>query len=172
MNRSPVCADGSPPYSTTQPDASADRIQRQWSTYVPVARWPGKDAVDVDERGQSASSCAPARPCPPPFLRGALRADGGRDSTRPAAMIRTKDDIIRARELPVIIGETDRFGEAVVRIPDRPCYPISTLDDDPQVADGGAVTMRRPGVAVRMLTSGTTGRRSGSTSPTTCWRTA
>lgn len=73
---------------------------------------------------------------------------------------RTRADII-ALKLPLIVGEPDDVEKLVTPTPGTSVVMISHLGDPPQLTavgerseDGDAV---RPGVAVRMLTSGTTG---------------
>jgi long-chain acyl-CoA synthetase len=68
---------------------------------------------------------------------------------------RTRADV-EALDLPFIVGERDDLASVVTAGPTL--VSISSLSDEPEVtaaSDGGAVA--RPGVAVRMLTSGTTG---------------
>ena len=70
---------------------------------------------------------------------------------------RTKADI-EALQLPVIIGDSDDLAKLVGQPPDSTVISISALNADPDVLQ--AAERRdagRPGVAVRMLTSGTTG---------------
>jgi acyl-coenzyme A synthetase/AMP-(fatty) acid ligase len=72
---------------------------------------------------------------------------------------RTKADAARLR-LPMIVGEPDDLATLVTSSADMTLVSISGAAAEPEViavSEGGADNEVRPGVAVRMLTSGTTG---------------
>src|SRR4029077_10982234 len=64
---------------------------------------------------------------------------------------------IEALALPVIIGSPDDLASLVGAAPGSTVISLSALDEEPQVSAGNGHDATRPGVAVRMLTSGTTG---------------
>ncbi|WP_370483620.1 class I adenylate-forming enzyme family protein [Mycobacterium sp. pUA109] len=68
---------------------------------------------------------------------------------------RTRADIAALR-LPVIIGAPDDLAQLITPSSATRVVSLSGLTDEPQVTAGGTEA-RRPGVAVWMLTSGTTG---------------
>lgn len=71
---------------------------------------------------------------------------------------RTRADIAALR-LPVIIGEPDDLAQLVTPTPDMTVLSISDVTGQPQVVEASesSADASRPGVAVWMLTSGTTG---------------
>jgi acyl-CoA synthetase (AMP-forming)/AMP-acid ligase II len=70
---------------------------------------------------------------------------------------RTREDIAALR-LPLIVGEPEDLAALVAPAPGTTTVPISGLLDDPGApVQADAVPACTPGVAVRMLTSGTTG---------------
>ncbi len=139
------------------PDASAIEYDAQWSTYGQVDALARQIASLVDDRGQ-VGMLLRNRPAHVAAFLGVLLAGGTVVVINPSrGDDRTKDDIT-ALELPVIIGETDDLANLVGPGSESTVLSISTLDAEPQpVSAGGRHSAARPGVAVRMLTSGTTG---------------
>jgi acyl-CoA synthetase (AMP-forming)/AMP-acid ligase II len=132
-----------------QPGAAAIEYDGQWSTWGQVAELANRiAAVGETEVGMLLRN----RPAHVAALLGVLVGGGTVVTINPSrGDDRTRVDIA-ALDLPMIIGEPDDLASMV---PDGPmAIPISDLDAAPQVSSSGA---GRPGVAVRMLTSGTTG---------------
>ncbi len=139
------------------PDASAIEYDGQWSTYGQVGALAGQIASLVNDRGQ-VGMLLRNRPAHVAAFLGVLLAGGTVVVINPSrGDDRTKDDIT-ALELPVIIGGADDLAKLVPPGSGSTVVSISTLDDEPElVAAGAGRDAARPGVAVRMLTSGTTG---------------
>jgi long-chain acyl-CoA synthetase len=137
------------------PDAAAIEYDGQWSTWREVAGLAqaikalvvGQHQVGILLRNKPAHVAS--------FL-GVLLAGGTVVVINPSrGDDRTRADI-EALDLPFIVGEPDDLASLVTAGPTL--VSISSLTDEPEVTaagDGGAVA--RPGVAVRMPTSGTTG---------------
>ena len=142
-----------------QPDAPAVEYDGQWSTWGQV----GELAQQIgslrrhaaDRRSEFCYATAPRTS--PRCSACCWPAAPSSSSTRPAATTAPKPTSIELA-LPVIIGEPDdlRLGGAA-RAPT--VVSISTSATEPKVTAAGhrRRTPGRPGVAVRMLTSGTTG---------------
>jgi len=139
------------------PDASAIEFDRQWFPYRQIAALAGDLAATVDGRGQVGIMLRNRPEFVAAFL-GVLLAGGTVVVINPSrGDDRTKADIA-ALDLPVIIGTTDDLTNLVPPQSDSRLLSVSALDAPPHaVADGGRAAAERPGVAVRMLTSGTTG---------------
>lgn len=138
------------------PEASAIEFDGQWFTYGQVGALARHIASSVDHRGQ-VGMLLRNRPAHVAALLGVLLAGGSVVVLNPSrGDDRTTSDIA-ALELPVIIGESsdltlvgDGSGATVVS--------ISELAAEAQmVRTGSGHDAVRPDVAVRMLTSGTTG---------------
>src|SRR5258708_27399762 len=138
-----------------QPDAAAIEYDGQWSTWREVAGLAqaiktlvvGQHQVGILLRNKPAHVAS--------FL-GVLLAGGSVIVINPSrGDDRTRADV-EALDLPFIVGERDDLASLVTAGPRL--VSIWSLTDEPEVTaagDGGAAF--RPGVAVRMLTSGTTG---------------
>jgi acyl-CoA synthetase (AMP-forming)/AMP-acid ligase II len=133
-----------------QPDAAAIEYDGQWSTWGRIAQVADRIAsVGETEVGMLLRN----RPAHVAALLGVLLGGGTVVTINPSR----GDDRIRADiealTLPVVIGEPD---DLTAPVPNGPILlPLSGLTVPPGVtAASGA---GRPGVAVRMLTSGTTG---------------
>jgi acyl-CoA synthetase (AMP-forming)/AMP-acid ligase II len=138
-----------------QPDAAAIEYDGQWSTWREVAGLAqaikalvgGQHQVGILLRNKPAHVAS--------FL-GVLLAGGTVVVINPSrGDDRTRADV-EALDLPFIVGERDDLASLVTAGPTL--VSISRLTEEPEVTaagDGGAAF--RPGVAVRMLTSGTTG---------------
>ena len=132
-----------------EPTASAIEYDGQWSTWGQVAELANRiAAVGETEVGMLLRN----RPAHVGALLGVLLGGGTVVTINPSrGDDRTRADIT-ALDLPVVIGEPDDLASMVPA--GATAIPISGLDAAPQVPAPGA---GRAGVAVRMLTSGTTG---------------
>jgi long-chain acyl-CoA synthetase len=132
-----------------QPGAAAIEYDGQWSTWRQVAGLANRiAAVGEIEVGMLLRN----RPVHVGALLGVLLGGGTVVTINPSrGDDRTRADIT-ALDLPVVVGEPDDLASMVPAGPTP--IPISGLDAVPQVPAPGA---GRAGVAVRMLTSGTTG---------------
>jgi len=137
-----------------QPDATAIEYDGRWSTWREItalvehirALEVGQRQVGILLRNKPAHVAA--------FL-GVLLGGGTVVVINPSrGDDRTRGDI-EALELPFIIGEPDDLASLVPAGPTQ--VSISSLDAPPRVTAGAGDDVGRPGVAVRMLTSGTTG---------------
>jgi long-chain acyl-CoA synthetase len=137
-----------------QPGDAAIEYDGQWSTWRQIAGLAGAiKALEVGQRqvgillrNKSAHVAA--------FL-GVLLGGGTVVVINPSrGDDRTRADI-EALDLPFIVGERDDLANLVPAGPTL--VSISGLTDEPQVTAGGGGDAGRAGVAVRMLTSGTTG---------------
>jgi long-chain acyl-CoA synthetase len=139
------------------PDASAIEYGGQWSTYGQVGAPARHIASLVHGRGQIGMLLR-NRPVHVAAFLGVLLA-GGTVVVINASRgdERTRADIA-ALELPVIIGDADDLTALVGPNSESTVIPVSTLAAEPEpTAVGAGRAALRPGVAVRMLTSGTTG---------------
>ncbi len=139
------------------PDASAVEYDGQWSRYADLAGFARRIEALVESRGQIGMLLR-NRPAHIAAFLGVLLAGGTVVVINPSrGDDRTRADIA-ALDLPAIIGATDDVANLVEQASGPSVIAISTLDDDPQVTDmGKGHDAVRPDVAVRMLTSGTTG---------------
>jgi long-chain acyl-CoA synthetase len=138
-----------------QPDAAAIDYDGQWSTWREVAQLA--QAINAVVIGQhQVGILLRNKPAHVASFLGVLLAGGTVVVINPSrGDDRTRADV-EALDLPFIVGERDDLASLVTAGPTL--VSISGLTDEPEVtaaSDGGAVA--RPGVAVRMLTSGTTG---------------
>jgi acyl-CoA synthetase (AMP-forming)/AMP-acid ligase II len=137
------------------PSASAIEYDGQWSTWRDVARLAeAVNALGVGQR--QVGILLRNRPAHVATFLGVLLGGGTVVVINPSRGDgRTRADI-EALDLPFIVGERDDLTKLVTAGPTL--VSISSLSDEPEVtgaSDGG--TAGRTGVAVRMLTSGTTG---------------
>jgi long-chain acyl-CoA synthetase len=131
-----------------QPDGAAIEYNGRWSTWAEITEFANRIASVVDtEVGMLLRN----RPAHVAALLGVLLGGGTVVTINPSRGDRTRADIA-ALDLPVVIGEPDDLAAMVPKGPTA--IPISDLDTAPHVPATGT---GRPGVAVRMLTSGTTG---------------
>jgi long-chain acyl-CoA synthetase len=136
-----------------QTDADAIEYDGEWSTWGQIA--------DAANRIASVTGQAQVgillrnRPAHVAALLGVLIAGGTVVTVNPSrGDDRTRADIA-SLDVPVIIGEPD---DLATLVPVGPTVvSISGLSTRPEVTAGQAPTGASPGVAVRMLTSGTTG---------------
>ena len=139
------------------PDAFAIEYDGQWSTFGQVGTLARHIEPLVDGRGQ-VGMLLRNRPAHVAAFLGVLLAGGTVVVINPSrGDDRTRADIA-ALELPVIIGDPEDLAKLVGHESGSTLIAIATLDDEPQQApNGNGHAAARPGVAVRMLTSGTTG---------------
>jgi long-chain acyl-CoA synthetase len=132
-----------------QPDGAAIEYDGRWSTWGQVAGLANRIAsLDASEVGMLLRN----RPAHVGAVLGVLLGGGTVVTINPSrGDDRTRADIA-ALQLPVIVGEPDDLASMVPAGPTA--IALSGLDAAPQVP---APSAGRPGVAVRMLTSGTTG---------------
>jgi acyl-CoA synthetase (AMP-forming)/AMP-acid ligase II len=139
------------------PDASAIEYDRSWSTYGDLAMLARRIEGVVADRGQ-VGMVLRNRPAHIAAFLGVLLAGGTVVVINPSrGDDRTTADVA-ALDLPVIIGGTDDLAKSVGMQSGSTVVSISTLDAEPDLSHAGdGHNDGRPDVAVRMLTSGTTG---------------
>ncbi len=139
------------------PDQSAIEYDGQWFTYGQVGALARQVATSVSGRGQ-VGMLLRNRPAHVAAFLGVLLASGSVVVINPSrGDDRTKNDIV-ALDLPVIIGDADDLARLVGPASGSTLISIRGLDTEPQtVSNGVGRDAVRPDVAVRMLTSGTTG---------------
>jgi long-chain acyl-CoA synthetase len=134
-----------------QPDASAIEYDGRWSTWRQVAELANRMAsVGETEVGMLLRN----KPTHVAALLGVLLGGGTVVTINPSrGDDRTRTDIA-ALDLPFVVGEPDDLAALVPAGPTA--IAISEVDAAPPTPPA-TPTVGRPGVAVRMLTSGTTG---------------
>ena len=132
-----------------QPDAAAIEYEGQWSTWRQVAELANRvAAVGEAEVGMLLRN----KPAQVAALLGVLLGGGTVVTINPSRGEERTSADITALDLPVVLGEP---ADLASMVPAGPlAVPITSLNAAAQVAAGGP---GRPGVGVRMLTSGTTG---------------
>jgi long-chain acyl-CoA synthetase len=144
-----------------RPDAHAIEYEGQWISWARVNAMAHHIAGLVADHGAEVGMMLRNRPGQVAAFLGVLLGGGTVVVINPSrGDERTKADIAGLR-LPLIIGEFHDLTTLVPPTTDAATVAISARLDDPQ---GGCSTISpvpetepRPGVAVRMLTSGTTG---------------
>lgn len=139
------------------PGASAIECDGSWFTYGDLAALTRRIEAVVSDRGQ-VGMVLRNRPAHIAAFLGVLLAGGTVVVFNPSrGDDRTTADIT-ALGLPVIIGGTDDLARVVGGQSGSTVVSISALDAEPElVSTGDGRNNARPDVAVRMLTSGTTG---------------
>ncbi len=139
------------------PDKPAIEYDGQWSTYGQVGTLARRIASSVGGRGQ-VGMLLRNRPTHVAALLGVMLAGGTVVVVNPSrGDDRTRDDIA-SLDLPVIIGEPSDLAALVDPASGPTVLALCDLDRAPQtVAPGESRVSAKPDVAVRMLTSGTTG---------------
>jgi acyl-CoA synthetase (AMP-forming)/AMP-acid ligase II len=139
------------------PDASAIEYDGHWFTYGQIGMLARRVATMAADRGQ-VGMLLRNRPTHVAAFLGVLLAGGSVVVINPSrGDERTKADIT-ALDLPLIIGDPDDLTKLVGPSAGSTVISLSVLDAEPQlVAVGDGHRATRSGVAVRMLTSGTTG---------------
>lgn len=145
------------------PAADAVEFEGRWRTWGALADTAAQVAALVDRPGTEVGILLRNRPASVGLLLGVLRAGGCVVTINPGrGRDRTRDDIA-ALDLPLVAGEPDDLADLVpsdaraARVAATDLGAPITVGPGPA---GGAATRAddgRPGVAVRMLTSGTTG---------------
>jgi long-chain acyl-CoA synthetase len=138
------------------PDAPAIEYEGQWFSWAQLGAQARHIATVVNDGGL-VGILLRNTPAHVAALLGVLLAGGTVVVINPSrGDDRTKNDIEDLR-LPVVIGNTDDLTTLAGQASGSTVISMSTLDDDPRVTRGDGRNAGRPGVAVRMLTSGTTG---------------
>ncbi len=140
-----------------QPDARAIEYQGQWISWHQVGDAARRVASSLpDGAGSEVGMLLRNRPGQVAAFLGVLLGGGTVVTINPSrGDERTRADIV-ALQLPLIIGGPDDL--AALAGPGTPTLAISDLSDAvAQPARPTTAPASRPGVAVRMLTSGTTG---------------
>ena len=138
-------------------DASAIECDGSWLRYGDLAALARRIEAMVGDRGQ-VGMVLRNRPAHIAAFLGVLLAGGTIVVINPSrGDDRTTADIA-ALDLPVIIGGTDDLARMVGEQSRSTVVSISTPDSEPELLNtGDGRNDARPDVAVRMLTSGTTG---------------
>jgi long-chain acyl-CoA synthetase len=138
------------------PDGPAIEYEGQWFSWRQVRALARTIAASVGGRGQ-VGILLRNTPAHVAALLGVLLAGGTVVVINPSrGDDRTKADV-EALALPVIIGNSDDLATLVGPSSGSAVIAISTLDGEPRLTAGEDRVADRSGVAVRMLTSGTTG---------------
>lgn len=141
-----------------EPDAPALEYERQWFSWRQVDALAQRIAAGIGDGQPQVGIMLRNHPAQVAALLGVLRRGATVVVINPArGGERIRADVGQLA-LPLIIGEPDdlaTLGEQTATT----MVPISDLDSEPKVAatDRNGVAQPRPGIAVRMLTSGTTG---------------
>lgn len=141
-----------------RPDAPALEYEGQWMSWAQLGEL-ARTIAALSTVGARVGILLRNRPAPLAALLGVLLAEGCVVVINPSrGDDRTRADIA-ALELPVLIGEPADLAALATPTPRTTMVSISGLDQQPQVtaATAPAPDAGRPGVAVWMLTSGTTG---------------
>ena len=141
------------------PEAPAVQYDGRWYTWADVGTMTRRIAAVTRPAGQ-VGILLRNRPAHAAALLGVLLAGGCVVVINPSrGDDRTRADIA-AMALPVIIGDPDDLVALVTATPSTTTVAITDLTAPLQItaaAEAGAPAAERPGVAVWMLTSGTTG---------------
>ena len=141
-----------------EPDSPAIEFEGQWLSWRRSMTWLAGSAPSRIPERRSESCCATDPAHVAAFL-GVLTAGGCVVVINPSrGDDRTRADISALR-LPMIIGEPDDVTTLVAPSQGTTVVSMPGLRDEPRVSSGDrrGTEPNRPGVAVRMLTSGTTG---------------
>ena len=141
-----------------QPDAPAIEYEGRWLSWRQVSDLSHRIGA-LTERGAQVGMLLRNRPAHVAALLGVLGSGGCVVVINPSR----GDDRIRADlstlRLPLTVGEPDDLAQLVAPSAGTTVVSISDLQNEPVVSrhERPMANDRRPGVAVRMLTSGTTG---------------
>jgi long-chain acyl-CoA synthetase len=136
-----------------QPDARAIEYEGQWLSWAQLADMADKIRVRVGSSQPQVGILLRNKPAHVAALLGVLLGGATVVTINPArGEDRTRSDVEKLA-LPMVIGEPDDLAT----LTDPAANAVVSISDLAIVADGGADAEVRPGVAVRMLTSGTTG---------------
>jgi long-chain acyl-CoA synthetase len=138
-----------------QPDAHAIEYEGQWFSWGQVGGMARHIASLTANHEAGIGMLLRNRPGQVAAFLGVLLGGGTVVTINPSrGDDRTKSDLA-ALELPLVVGEPDDLATLVP--PGTPTAPISGLPDNPGPAGHATGAASPAGVAVRMLTSGTTG---------------
>lgn len=156
----PALADRIAQVVRLDPDAPAIEFDGRWSTWEALGRLGEAVGSQVGEPGAQVGIVLRNHPAHVAALLGVLQAGGCVVTINPhRGHARTQADIA-ALALDVIVGTPEDLRDLVVAPGVRTQLAIGSLDAAPVVTVDPArppAPSPRPGVAVRMLTSGTTG---------------
>jgi acyl-CoA synthetase (AMP-forming)/AMP-acid ligase II len=143
------------------PEAPALEFERSWWTWGQLAETVAHAGALVETPGAEVGILLRNRPASVGLLLGVLAAGGCVVTINPGrGRERTRDDVA-ALDLPVVAGEPSDLAELVPDVSHATVAAASELGRPLVVTPGPAGERAgdavRPGVAVRMLTSGTTG---------------
>jgi acyl-CoA synthetase (AMP-forming)/AMP-acid ligase II len=142
------------------PEARALEFDRRWYTWGQLDATMSSIGEQVPEPGTQVGILLRNRPAHVGALLGVLRAGGCAVTINPhRGVARTREDIA-GLALDVVVGTDEDLGEFAAPPGVRTAVSLRDLGEKPLATiDRGlaADAPRRPGVAVRMLTSGTTG---------------
>jgi long-chain acyl-CoA synthetase len=141
-----------------EPDSPAIEYEGQWLSWRSIGDMAGRIG-SLTDRGAQAGILLRNRPAQVAAFLGVLAAGGCVVVINPSrGQDRTRAEITALR-LPMIIGERDDVRQLVSGSDGTTVVSLSGVEDEPQVSagDGRGADTGRHGVAVRMLTSGTTG---------------
>ena len=140
------------------PAANALEFDHEWSTWGQLADTAAQAAALVRAPGEQVGILLRNRPVSVGFLLGVLQAGGCVVTINPGRGVERTTDDLRELDLPVLLGLPDdvrtlvpESSTATTAVAAELGVPLTV---EPGSHPGG---VRRPGVAVRMLTSGTTG---------------
>ena len=143
-----------------QPDAPALEYEGQWVSWRELQNGAGKIRFIAGSSAPQVGILLRNKPIHVVALLGVLLGGATVVVINPSrGDDRTRADVEQLG-LPLIVGESDDLSMLAGAAPTATVVSISDLASDPEVvAVGGsnAQTPERPGLAVRMLTSGTTG---------------
>jgi len=141
-------------------DRSADALEfdGRWWTWGALAATVDQVAATVPEPGAQVGILLRNRPSSIGLLLGVLRGGGCVATINPGRGVeRTRDDVA-ALDLALLAGEPDDLAALVPAGSAAGTVAVTDLGEPIRVVEGtGGTAVARPGVAVRMLTSGTTG---------------
>lgn len=141
-----------------QPDGEAIEYEGQWLSWRDIAE-QARGIGSLVDQGAQIGMLLRNRPAHVAALLGVLQAGGCVVVINPSrGDDRTRAEI-NALRLPMIVGEPDDVATLVDPSPVTRVVAISGLPGEPHVSvrDHAEPDTGRPGVAIRMLTSGTTG---------------
>jgi long-chain acyl-CoA synthetase len=139
-----------------QPDAPAIEYEGHWRSWRQVSDVSRRIGA-LTQPGAQVGMLLRNRPAHVAALLGVLRGGGCVVVINPSR----GDDRIRADlsalRLPLVVGEPDDVARLVAPLAGTTVVSISDLETQPLASPAERGVAGRPGVAVRMLTSGTTG---------------
>jgi long-chain acyl-CoA synthetase len=140
-----------------QPGANAIEYGGQWHSWGQVGAAARRVASLVAAEAPQTGMLLRNRPGQVAAFLGVLLAGGTVVVINPArGDDRTREDIAALR-LPLVVGEPEDLAALVAPTPATVTVPISGLLDDREPVHTDALPASTAGIAVRMLTSGTTG---------------